>query len=845
VAINSGLTDVNIMSIAVDPSTSTIVYAGTSSRGVFKSTDTGGSWRAVDTGEGGSSVTSLAVDPVVPATVFAATNSGVFRTLNGGASWAQTGNFFQSQQVAIDPANHLSVYASINGTIFKSTDGGTNWSATSLSSGQFHGLVVGPASAVYGATSLGVQKSIDGGATWTLEVAGLTDLNVLSIAAGTSAVYAGTGSGIFKSTNGGMSWVPSSTGMVGGSVNALAIDPVTQANVYAGSAGNGTDAFVTELNAMGTALVYSTYLGGNSFDQANAIAIDANGDAYVTGITNSVNFPVSPGGIAFGPGFFFNQVGFVTKLNSTGTALAYSTLLDTQGSTGGNGIAVDSFLNAYVTGQTSNQNYPVTPGAFQTALSGGCCGTDAFVSKLESSPGLSADLQVTQTVSPIGTINGNVTYTVTITNNGPDTAYNVIVADSLPAALVANGCFATGINCQEVTNGVVGTLNTLASKGTATLSVSGIVNCASAINGSTATNTVTVSASTPDSTPGNNSASVSNTISNPFGVTLPVQSTTIPTTGSNFSSFSVNAPPCHWQATSQVSWINVFFSSGSGNGFVEYTVQANNTGLARAGTITVSGQVFTVFQAGPNKLTTIGLYSPAGGTFFLKNSNSAGPADITFSFGPPGVGWTPLAGDWDGNGTTTVGLYNPVTGTFFLRNTNTSGPADLTFNFGPGAAGLIPIVGDWNGDGTVTIGLYDPSTSTFFLKNSNSAGAADITFQFGVGGHGFIPIAGNWTGTGTTTVGLYDPATGQYLLRNSNAAGPADISFFFGPAGAGWMPLTGDWDANATFTPGLYNQAGGAFFLRNTNSNGAADLTFFYGPAGAGWKAVTGDWTGQ
>ncbi len=79
----------------------------------------------------------------------------------------------------------------------------------------------------------------------------------------------------------------------------------------------------------------------------------------------------------------------------------------------------------------------------------------------------------------------------------------------------------------------------------------------------------------------------------------------------------------------------------------------------------------------------------------MKNTNSAGPADLTFNYGPGGnLGWEPIAGDWNG-GTTTVGLYNPASGTFFLKDTNSAGPADMTFNYGPGGLDWTPLVGSW------------------------------------------------------------------------------------------------------------------------------------------------------
>ena len=111
-------------------------------------------------------------------------------------------------------------------------------------------------------------------------------------------------------------------------------------------------------------MVYSTYLGGSNDnsggDQGNSIAVDNAGNAYVTGFTNSSDFPVTPGAFqtTYAAGIF------VTKLDATGSALGYSTFL---GGGVGDGIAVDSAGNAYVTGTTSSK-FPVTPGAFRTTV---------------------------------------------------------------------------------------------------------------------------------------------------------------------------------------------------------------------------------------------------------------------------------------------------------------------------------------------------------------------------------------------------------------------------------------------------------------------------------------------
>ncbi|HEY6187686.1 MAG TPA: carboxypeptidase regulatory-like domain-containing protein [Pyrinomonadaceae bacterium] len=129
------------------------------------------------------------------------------------------------------------------------------------------------------------------------------------------------------------------------------------------------DAFVVKLNAAGNGLIYSTRLGGIGSDQAFAIGIDNGGNAYVTGKTQSPDFPDTLGALSQ------NKTGiFAVKLNPTGTALLYSALL---GSGLGNAIAVDSSGNAYIAGQSYTASFPVTPGAFQTVAPGN--DTDGFL----------------------------------------------------------------------------------------------------------------------------------------------------------------------------------------------------------------------------------------------------------------------------------------------------------------------------------------------------------------------------------------------------------------------------------------------------------------------------------
>jgi Beta-propeller repeat/Abnormal spindle-like microcephaly-assoc'd, ASPM-SPD-2-Hydin len=140
------------------------------------------------------------------------------------------------------------------------------------------------------------------------------------------------------------------------------------------------DAFVTKINADGTALVYSTYLGGSGGDHGTGIAVDSAGNAYVTGSTDSTDFPTANAFQATPPLSGFRDA-FVTKINANGTALVYSTYLGGSSDNGGVDIAVDSTGHAYLTGFTSSPDFP-TKNAIQAAYGGG--EVDAFVTKINA-----------------------------------------------------------------------------------------------------------------------------------------------------------------------------------------------------------------------------------------------------------------------------------------------------------------------------------------------------------------------------------------------------------------------------------------------------------------------------
>lgn len=138
----------------------------------------------------------------------------------------------------------------------------------------------------------------------------------------------------------------------------------------------GSDAFVTKLDAAGR-VVYSTYLGGSGLDKGEAIAVDVDGNVYLTGITSSPDFPIVN---AVQPVLRGSVNAFVAKLSASGSTLLYSTYLGGSGFTSGAAIAVDRVGNAYLTGTTASTDFP-TVNALQSHLAGGF---DAFVAKFDA-----------------------------------------------------------------------------------------------------------------------------------------------------------------------------------------------------------------------------------------------------------------------------------------------------------------------------------------------------------------------------------------------------------------------------------------------------------------------------
>ena len=322
-----------------------------------------------------------------------------------------------------------------------------------------------------------------------------------------------------------------------------------------------------------------------------------------------------------------------------------------------------------------------------------------------------------------------------------------------------------------------------------------------------------------------------------FNITIQIENPAVAEiTGVSFPAWA--SPKSNSTVPSSVVWskaIDLAGQSGTQNIILcTVTVRTKGTGTTNIYLVsvkiddTVGGRydpslvpsVLTV--GGTAQIATIGMYR--NGVFYLRNTNTAGNADLAFAYGTTGD--IPVTGDWNGKGYTSIGMYR--NGVYYLRNTNTAGNADITFTYG--MQGDIPVTGDWTGKGYDSIGMY--RNGVYYLRNTNTAGNADLTFTYGM--QGDIPVTGDWNGDGIDTIGMY--RNGVFYLRNTNTAGNADLTFTYGMQGD--IPVTGDWNGDGIDTIGMYRN--GVYYLRNTNTAGNADLTFTYGMQGD--KPVTGKW---
>jgi uncharacterized repeat protein (TIGR01451 family) len=274
----------------------------------------------------------------------------------------------------------------------------------------------------------------------------------------------------------------------------------------------GVSAIVAKLNSAGSTLIYFNNLNqsGNGFSEGKGITVDGSGNAYVIGYTEATNFPTANPIQETNHG---SGDAFVTKLAPDGSRPVYSTYLGGSCKDQGNGIAVDASGNAYVTGFTNSSDFP-TARPFQATnktFNGFFYSSSAFVANIADA----ADLTITNMAPRFAPSGSVLTYTIVVTNNGPDTALNVNIADVLPASTTFNSVVTSSGSCTTPAPGDTGTVTcTVPSLGlnsgdaiVGTLAVN-----LTAAAGTVITDAATVSSSSFDPTSADNSATASTSV---------------------------------------------------------------------------------------------------------------------------------------------------------------------------------------------------------------------------------------------------------------------------------------------------------------------------------------------
>jgi FG-GAP-like repeat/Putative Ig domain/Beta-propeller repeat len=864
---------------------------------LFNSTNSGGTWAAFDTNIPGA-VVGLSINPAGTSTVVL-TDSGIYRTVNGGASWSRQSNvqfyYYNESAISRSPVAPGTLYAvQCCSSVYRSTDDGVTWTYRGDSgSGGQGGILADPKTAntvyVYGDQSPYVSVSTDGGATFTPAGTGLPGQVESLVGTTDGSLYANAlGSGIYKSTNQGGSWAAVNTGL-----------PTTPYAYYAQSlsASGTTVYFATE------GMIYETTNGGAAWAatptsvNAYAVAASPQNPSILYALTSNDTVRESTdGGSTWNPAgtglpstlysyydsalvvdptnsahvllvdYVFNT-GFVAKLNNTGTALAWSTYLGAAEETYAYGVATDGTGDAFVTGFSFGIGFPVT----STALPGNP-ESYAFITKISDATAPCSAL----TVSPASTYASQYGGTLT---------FNVVAPSGCAWQAGSNQPWAT------VTGGASGT-------------AVGVVTVQTTSNSSGATQTATLAV-------GSRNVTITQPANTCF-YSLDMESYAVGTGGGTVSAQLTATAGCPWAMTNYYSEAISFTSASSGTGSATITMKVapNLSGGALNFSLAVGTASIDIVEAGgvsaqtitfdqiPNQILGISPFPVAAQSSALlpvgfKSTTTpvctladdivtllkAGTCSITASqpgngsysaatpvmrsftvsvakisgsfFAAPGnpfaVGRIPgsvAVGDFNGDGIRDLAVANESGNSVTLLLGNGAG-GFMPAAGSPFAVGSIPssvVVGDFNGDGIPDLATANNVSNnvTVLLGNGSGGFTAAAGSPFAAGTSPFSVVVGDFNGDGIQDLatGNLDSATVTVLLGNgSGGFTPAPGSPFavggdpvsvvvgdFNGDGIQDLAVANENDNNVTV---LLGNGSGGFAAANGSPFAVGDLPFF------------------
>ncbi|HEX3746610.1 MAG TPA: SBBP repeat-containing protein [Bryobacteraceae bacterium] len=606
---------------------------------------------------------------------------------------------------------------------------------------------------------------------------------------------------------------------IGGSAidsgRAIALDPAGNAYVtgvtfsanfptvhpFQAAKGLQQDAFVAKINPAGTAWVYSTYLGGNQVDEGYGIAADAAGNAYITGYTASTDFPLqSP----FQSSNLATVDAFVTKLNPAGSALVYSTYLGGSDQDYGTAIAVDSSGSAYVTGAVRSPDFPLV-NPIQAKL-GSHAVDDAFVAKFN--PAGSALIYSTY----LGGASEDEAYALAIDQTGDAYvtgrtnssdfplanaiqptrfAFDMFVTELDPSGSVLLFSTFVGGNGSESGQGIaVDRLGNIHVAGQTTSADFPVVNALQSANGG-------------------------GTASQDAAV-LVLGSVPFPAGPFDFAGSGRSGALLYEPSNGQS-----YTALSNGDGTYRYVPNliAPNYDILITGDFNGDGKADLIVYNSQTALASIGM----------------GVGDGTFSFQP--LLWsqgydTVVTGDIDGDGKTDVALYNSTTGTLYTGISK--GDGTFTYQYASVSPGFTAIrLADFTGDGKSDLLLYRADTGLAFSGVGD--GAANFAFHPLSLAPGYSKLdIGDLDGDGKADVILYQPLNGTAATGISDGLGGfrfTPLLFSTGFTSVRLADYTGDGKADLT----VYNSENAAAYFGTGNGDGTFDLQSMFWSPGYDW----------
>ncbi len=586
---------------------------------------------------------------------------------------------------------------------------------------------------------------------------------------------------------------------------------------WSGTPATPNDALVVKLDTNGT-LLWHTFLGGAGDDFGERIALDAAGNAYVTGRSwGGWGEPILP--------WEGLDDAFAVKLGPDG-ALLWNTFLGGTADDFGCGITVDGSANVYVTGYgVGTWGDPIRPWA------GAQSSSDAFVVKLDADGlllwntflgGNAWDVGWDIATDPIGNIYVTglayaATWGVPI---HPWPGNEGATSDAFMAKLDSAGALKWNFFYEGAANNSGGAVYEIAIGGIA-VDASGTVFFAGSrrdsglgppssrdidVFAAKLSNSPPTASIRYQSTPVDTAKLITLSATDPDGDPITFGVATFPTYGV----LSGTAPNLTYLPAPGFRGSDSFtFTASDGLG---HTVVA---------TVTISVHNVTVTNDfDGDRRSDIGAYFPPGGNWYGFNSGN-GFWQTQFGY----AGTIPVTGDFDGDGRSDFGVYFPDTGSWSIFR-STEGLWQTQFGF----AGTIPVVGDFDSDGRDDIGSYYPPGGNWYVFKSTE-GFFETQFGFA----GTIPVVGDYDGDGRDDIGCYYPPGGNwFVFKSSDGFSQSQFGY------AGTIPVVGDFDGDGRSDIGVYDPPAGAWYIFKS-TDGFWQTAFGY----AGTEPVVGDFDGD